>query len=95
MTIQEAWNECCRLHDEGDKLHKHGDRLRRTRSGLSAEENKLHAIGDKLAAEGNLLFINAVIEMHGPECMIDYKTSDSVVVNGEMYVVDSTTIKIG
>jgi len=56
MTIQQAWNERCRLHAEGDKLRAEGDKLRAEGDKLYAEGDKLHAEGRKLHAEGDKLY---------------------------------------
>ena len=47
-----------RLYAEGDKLHAEGNRLR-------AESGKLYAEGNRLRAEGQILWANAIIEVHG------------------------------
>jgi len=92
MTIQQAWNERCRLYAEGNKLHAEGhklyaegDKLYAEGDKLYAEGHKLRAEGHKLYAEGDLIFIDTVIETHGHEVMIEYVNSQEVTVNGERY----------
>jgi len=78
--LQKAWDERCKLRAEGDKLRAKGDKLR-------AEGYKLRAEGYKLWAESNLLFVNTIVEKHGPEVVVEW-TDTGVIVNGEEFTYD-------
>lgn len=51
------------------------------------ERCKLRAKGDKLWAESNLLFVNTIVEKHGPEVVVEW-TDTGVIVNGEEFTYD-------
>ena len=87
--LQEAWNEREKLRAEGNKLLGRargvlalGDR--HFEPGLLAEWHKLWAEGSKLRAEGDLVFINAVLSVHGN---VEIKwEDDDVIVEGVRYL---------
>ena len=86
MTIQQAWNERCRLHAEGDKLY------RAYSFRPCAEGDRHYAEGNKLHVEGDLVLINAVIEIHGPLTVIEYESANAVLVNGVRYEYQPETV---
>jgi hypothetical protein len=54
-----------KLCAEGNRLHAESNKLYAKGSKLRAEGDKLYAEGNNLHAKGNLVFINAVISVHG------------------------------
>ena len=71
--LQKAWDERCKLWAKADKLW--------------ADGKKLRAKADKLWAESDLLFINTIVEKHGPEVVVEW-TDTGVIVNGEEFTYD-------
>ena len=78
-------DEGCKLRAEGDKLFAEGDKLWAEGRKLWAEGRKLRAEGSKLWAEGSklyakgdLVFINAVLSVHG-NVEIKWEDDDATV----------------
>ena len=84
LTPKLAWFELCKLKAEGDKLYAEGSKLYAEGRKLQAEGSKLKAEGSKLQAEGRLIFIQAVIDHHGPKTLI-YWTPTGCTVEGREY----------
>ncbi len=70
--LNKAWEECKRLRIEGDRLYAQGGKIRAEGDKFCVEGNNLYAESDKFYAEGNelyakgkLIFIDAVISVHG------------------------------
>jgi hypothetical protein len=94
----ELYAKADKLHDESSKLHSESRELRAKNNNMSyAESNKLRAESDKLRAESNMLyskisklyaegelvFLNAVIAIHGD---VEVKWGDNdVTVEGICY----------
>lgn len=98
LTPKLAWFELCKLRVEGDRLREEGSKLVVEGSRLRAEGDKLYAEGlklrvegrklrvegDKLQGEGRLIFIQAVIEYHGPKTEMHW-TPTGCRVEGREY----------
>ena len=96
-TPKLAWFELCKLYAEadklhaegsklyaeGNKLHAEGDKLRAEDDKLYVEGDKLYAEGDKLYAEGKLIFIQAVIDHHGPKTLMHWTPEGCRVTDRE------------
>lgn len=94
MTLKDAWNEYVRMNKESDILYNKGkalqkkcfpaetakeDKLRAECDMRFAEGKKICAEADLLASQGELIFINAVIENLGENVKIKWDRTGCIV----------------
>jgi len=53
------------------------------------QRSKLRAKGYKLYAEGDLIWVNAVIAERGPKCTITYDSKGCTLGSGEKFYLDN------
>jgi len=70
------WTKRNKLRDKGDKLTDKGDKLKAGGYKLTAKGDKLREEGYKILAVGNLLYVNAVIEVYGQDAVINWETGE-------------------
>lgn len=90
MTVREAWEKRKQLIAESNKLLDNSNKLSVMGCGLSgktsaeyseytAKSEQLSADAHKLYAEGDLIFIQAVIEAYGQDEIIDWGWHSAIV----------------